>query len=103
MFLNVDDFIFTAVYYRRLHHVAFVVVKLQEGKQQYIFIGSLIRTFIVTITFVVDFLITCLVSEISRTKKDKTLVIRHIGCLRSPRHNEGNIFSLQEENIKYVE
>ena len=50
-------------------YVRFTCIK---GKQQHFFTGLLIRTFKITVTSVVNFLITCLVSEILKDKRGQS-------------------------------
>ena len=68
----------------------------------YFHFSVLIRTFAVTVISVVKFLITCLISEISKAKTfRKKLVIRHLGYSKILlRHYRVKFFSLTKELAK---
>ena len=56
------------------------------------------RTFKVTITSAFKFSITCLVSELLKDKKTKTLVIRHLGyAKKSMTSQQGKILFLKKQ------
>ena len=88
--------------YSRMHGGIYDTLK---GKQQYIFFDLLIRASKVTVTCIVNFLITCLVSEILKDKERQRHYSSAILDIEKP-HDVTTwviVFSLKEATNKYVE